>query len=444
MALIIDPETTVVSPTVLKNPGIRLKERGSLLKVSGTFKDIDDVFLQLLREEGKKSNHGAPKVKSSEYEHALASTKSASSARVEPVEVDSVIMNYIQDKYSKELNKIIRPEVSMQVTKQQVTFHPRDTERGPALAQLTREHFISFYQKIATGLQSRSYVLDATQIKLLFAKFPELQISTGQTGDVTLTGRFFSLDRFEQFLKSPPKRSSPGQINYNVDMSATASSQASPNKTTDKEETCSICFERMVESQMKTLEKCKHSFCKGCLQRAFEIKPVCPTCGIIYGALKGTQPKVGKMNVTYNRHPLPGYENYGTIIIHYSIPDGIQEVSQANYCLLICFYIIQQYYLFRHWLIFFSSSFDSDSSCKVYTVGLHSFWHVIVSVETSNSQGLLWILHLNRINNMEWLIWWSKHLFDIYARSLKCQSFVTVNGNATSCPTRENLCGLSI
>ncbi|MCJ8746982.1 hypothetical protein PDJAM_G00148140 [Pangasius djambal] len=258
--------------------------------------------------------------------------RSASSERVEPVEVDSVIMSYIEEKCSAELNKIRRPEVSMHVTKKQVTFDPRDTEHGTVLAQLARERFVIFYQKVATELQSRSYCLEATQLRPLLAKFPELLISSGEkrTGEITLIGRFSSLERFEQFLKSPSKISSPRQINYTVGMSATASSQALQNETSGKEETCSICLEQMVRSQMKTLEKCKHSFCEDCLKRAFQIKPVCPTCGVIYGALKGTQPKGGKLKVTYNKIPLPGYENYGTIIIHYIIPDGLQGDEHPN------------------------------------------------------------------------------------------------------------------
>lgn len=332
MTLLIDPETSVESRTVLKRPGIRQKERDSHIEVSGSFKEIDDVFMELPRKERNKGDYDAPKERNSEYEHTSASMRSASSARVEPVEVDSVIISYIKEKCSAELSKISRPEISMQVNKQQVTFDPRETEHGTVLAQLARERFITFYQKIATGLQSRSYPFDATQLQPLLAKFPDLLIRTGQrkTGEITLIGKLVSFERFEQFLLSPPKRSSPSQIDYNMDMGTAASSQASQKKIIDKEEPCSICLEQMMKSQMKTLEKCKHSFCRDCIKRAFEIKPVCPTCGVLYGELKGTQPKGGKMKVTYDKFPLPGYENYGTIIIHYIIPDGVQEVSKTK------------------------------------------------------------------------------------------------------------------
>ncbi|XP_026787218.3 E3 ubiquitin-protein ligase DTX3L [Pangasianodon hypophthalmus] len=329
--LLVDPER-FVEPWTVKKTGIKKQERGSLFEFSGTFKDTDDFFLELSSKEKKSSKYGATEERRKGYEHTSASMKSASSERVEPVEVDSVIMRYIEEKCSAELNKIRRPEVSMQVNKKQVTFHPRDTGHGTVFAQLARERFVIFYQKIATELQSRLYYLDATQLQLLLAKFPELLISTGQrrTDEITLTGRFISLERFEQFINSPSKMSSPRQINHTVDMSATASSHVIQDETSGKEETCSICLEQMVKSQMKTLEKCKHSFCENCLKMAFQIKPVCPTCGVIYGALKGTQPKGGKMNVMYNKVPLPGYENYGTIIIHYIIPDGLQGDEHPN------------------------------------------------------------------------------------------------------------------
>ncbi|KAF4074335.1 hypothetical protein AMELA_G00238280 [Ameiurus melas] len=327
VALLVDPETVDPS-TVLKKTGVKIQQRDQRLEVDGTFEDIDHVFLEVSR---KKRQIGQ-KQRISVYEHTSASMKSASSTLVEPVEVDSVIMNYIQKKCSAELDKIKQPEVSMQVNMTQVTFHSRGTRQGTILAQLARERFVTFYQKIATELQSRSYNLDATQLQSLLAKFPELLLGNGKgkTDEITLTGRFVILERFEEFIKSPGKRSSPRQINHTVDMSATASRQKLQDKSLDKEETCSICLEEMVKSKTKTLEKCKHSFCNDCLKRAFEIKPVCPTCGVIYGALKGTQPKGGNMKITYDKLSLPGYENYGTIIINYVIPDGVQRDEHPN------------------------------------------------------------------------------------------------------------------
>lgn len=343
MTLLVDPEGFVEQNAVLKKTGLKIEERGLLLKVKGNFNYIENTYLELQGtcKERKTDQYGAPKERSSVYQYTSASMKSASSAPVEPVEVDNVVMSYIKKKCSAELDKIRRPEVSIKIGEKQVTFHPQDPGHGTVLAHLARERFVTFYQKIATMLQTRSYCLDAYQLKPLLTGFPELLLNSGQskTDEITLTGRFSSLERFEQFLKSPSKRSSPRKISHTMDMRATDSSQALQSKTPDKEETCSICLEEMVQSQMKTLEKCKHSFCIECLKRAFEIKPVCPTCGVIYGALEGTQPKGGKMKVTYDKLSLPGYENYGTIVIHYVIPSGIQGVSNAKNVCIDSFYI---------------------------------------------------------------------------------------------------------
>uniref|UniRef100_A0A3Q0RYZ1 E3 ubiquitin-protein ligase n=1 Tax=Amphilophus citrinellus TaxID=61819 RepID=A0A3Q0RYZ1_AMPCI len=98
-------------------------------------------------------------------------------------------------------------------------------------------------------------------------------------------------------------------------------------KNTGLKESCPICMETIVTKQKKTL-RCKHSFCEECLKKAFEYKPVCPTCGELYGTLKGIQPDGGTMNITKNSSSLPGYEKYGTIVIHYNIPSGIQKVRE--------------------------------------------------------------------------------------------------------------------
>lgn len=82
-------------------------------------------------------------------------------------------------------------------------------------------------------------------------------------------------------------------------------------------------------AEKKTL-RCKHSFCRDCLKQAFAYKPVCPTCGELYGTLTGTQPEGGKMDVARNSSSLPGYEKYGTIVIHYYIPSGTQKEEHPN------------------------------------------------------------------------------------------------------------------
>ncbi|EMP42115.1 Protein deltex-3 [Chelonia mydas] len=75
--------------------------------------------------------------------------------------------------------------------------------------------------------------------------------------------------------------------------------------------------QRQSELNVKTLEKCKHSFCEDCITRALQVKRACPMCGRFYGQLVGNQPENGRMLVSKDSSLLlPGYEKYGTIIIH--------------------------------------------------------------------------------------------------------------------------------
>ena len=55
------------------------------------------------------------------------------------------------------------------------------------------------------------------------------------------------------------------------------------------------------------------------------IKEVCPLCCIEYGNVQlGNQPVGGNMEWSFDSESLPGYEDFGTIVVEYNIPDGIQ------------------------------------------------------------------------------------------------------------------------
>ncbi|NXS31107.1 DTX3L ligase, partial [Pomatostomus ruficeps] len=98
-------------------------------------------------------------------------------------------------------------------------------------------------------------------------------------------------------------------------------------KTEEKEEECPICMERIKNKE--TLEKCKHAFCKSCIDRAMAYKQACPICNTICGVLRGNQPE-GTMSVTTTRFSLPGYPNCDTIQIDYHMSGGIQTSSHPN------------------------------------------------------------------------------------------------------------------
>jgi len=67
-----------------------------------------------------------------------------------------------------------------------------------------------------------------------------------------------------------------------------AGSDKSPNST------CAICMD--VITDPKTLS-CKHVFCSECIDQSLAYQPKCPSCGKIFGVLKGDQPTGGTMHV---------------------------------------------------------------------------------------------------------------------------------------------------
>ncbi|KAK3747030.1 hypothetical protein QZH41_006104 [Actinostola sp. cb2023] len=121
---------------------------------------------------------------------------------------------------------------------------------------------------------------------------------------------------------------------------------------------CPICLTNI--RQPKTLPKCKHTFCKRCLDEALRKSPKCPLCrDPVRSRHIGNQPD-GSMPVrsrhignqpdgsmpVRSRHignqpdgsmihrdeqfSLPGYEQYGTIVIQYSFNGGIQGPDHPN------------------------------------------------------------------------------------------------------------------
>ncbi|XP_015226035.1 PREDICTED: uncharacterized protein LOC107082086 [Cyprinodon variegatus] len=74
--------------------------------------------------------------------------------------------------------------------------------------------------------------------------------------------------------------------------------------------------------------KCKHAFCKGCLQRAVQHSgSICPICKDVFGVVKGNQPDGTMSWKKHNYTSLPGFPGCGFIEISYYIPAGLQTVK---------------------------------------------------------------------------------------------------------------------
>lgn len=234
-------------------------------------------------------------------------------------------MDYINKKCEGKLGKILGncslvPVPQSDITAR-ITFRPQsDSFRQAAFV---RQRFITFYQRVASDLHIISVPGDLHEHNKLQRKFPTL-IFEPSNNELTVMGPFPHIAEFKEFLWKNHSTKRLVSKTPTDSLSNRISASSSAHKDPD-DESCPICMETIVRNKKKTL-RCKHSFCSDCLEKAFVYKPVCPTCGELYGTLKGTQPDGGTMEVTKNASPLPGYDKYGTIVIHYYIPRGIQKV----------------------------------------------------------------------------------------------------------------------
>lgn len=322
----IDPSSSHL--TLLKGMNVKAERKDGYLVASGTFEDVNKMF-QYLTAHNIYSVRSKEEMNTRSYTSAgLGSAQSRSSPPVQSVQVDEIVMRYIKKTKPEQFDRLKRNNVVIEERKRHVIFSSLTGEN--IHAQLAREEFITLYQKTATGLQTREYDLHPKYIDHFSAEFPDLLRDTSRD-KLMLTGNFISLERFETFLNG--KGSSRNQVPNTGRHDGTHNMQPVMQKNTTveaKEETCPICLDTIKKGDCEVLPKCKHCFCKDCLKSAFQLKPTCPVCGEIYGSLTGTQPKGGTMNISGDSSYLPGYERYGTIIINYYIPSGIQENEHPN------------------------------------------------------------------------------------------------------------------
>ncbi|NXA82121.1 DTX3L ligase, partial [Thryothorus ludovicianus] len=130
---------------------------------------------------------------------------------------------------------------------------------------------------------------------------------------------------FDLSSQEPTGASKNSSVRQKNNLSSEGQSQA---KTEEKEEDeCPICKDRIIDKE--TLEKCKHAFCKICIDRAMTYKKVCPVCNTVCGVLTGNQPE-GTMSTRTMPFSLPGYPNCDTIEIAYDMRGGTQNSSHPN------------------------------------------------------------------------------------------------------------------
>lgn len=331
--------TIIIDEADYKDSGILMKflqsyspeKKGSSYKVRGTYEELEDLSVKLsaVKHHSCPATHGR-----------LCQQDEQASTQVKSVDVSAAVMAYIEQKCTKELNKIggnaffieTQPDLRTVHNKSsstvQVTFRPSRVSTYPVHADFVRQRFITFYQRTASDLQVTSLPVSPHDHQDLQRRFPHLFLKPSHNKyEVTVTGPFVHIAKLKEFLSQNMRSSSKSAMNKGpAETSGRRTSGPSPSHSKDPEdESCPICMEPIIITEKETLE-CKHSFCRNCLKKAFDYKPVCPTCGKLYGILTGTQPDRGKMNVSKSSSSLPGYDQCGTIIIHYYIPSGIQKV----------------------------------------------------------------------------------------------------------------------
>ncbi|XP_041051748.1 E3 ubiquitin-protein ligase DTX3L [Carcharodon carcharias] len=262
--------------------------------------------------------------------------------------VNETILNYIEVIYANDLQKMER---DFDVARRKTTSHSDQVhvqfiqkKNGlPSLA--ATDKFLSLYQSVATNLKvefvkhPRGRTIKKDFEEFLQMKFPKVLLIDKDTefvifGDPTevkkvkplLNDQLNLFDTYEMPDSINTSRRPPLTSEYKSNSnSATARSKL---ESKDEDTTCPICLEEIENRE--TLKKCKHSFCKECINVAFKTKSACPICGELYGEIRGNQPEGGRMTYKTLSMHLPGYEKFETIEIHYAIPDGIQGVEHPN------------------------------------------------------------------------------------------------------------------
>ncbi|NWV19130.1 DTX3L ligase, partial [Origma solitaria] len=326
------------------------KEEGSQLLLRGPLSVIS-AAKKFLAEEGENSQtEKNMKIPSEQYKYKNG------------IEVDASVFKLLETILSKEIEDINDKfdtviEIKENSYSQKVIrFRPKPKTFD--MSSHATESFINAFQSASAMLQEKIIVLKLSEDqketlymllngkeledfhvklkknedKLIISGLPDhlyaaekLMMDLLNTEDLTQTKnkRPLSADLSSQETTGASKKKS--SVKQKKNLSSDGQTQA---KTEEKEEDeCPICRDRIKNK--KTLEKCKHAFCKSCIDEAMTYKQTCPVCNTICGVLRGNQPQ-GKMSTTTMSSSLPGYPNCGTIQIDYFMKGGTQTSSHPN------------------------------------------------------------------------------------------------------------------
>ncbi|XP_062354135.1 E3 ubiquitin-protein ligase DTX3L isoform X1 [Cinclus cinclus] len=325
------------------------KEEGNQLLLRGPGREIL-AARKFLAEEGENSQADKNmKISSERYKYRNG------------IEVDASVFKLLETMLNKEIENINRKFDTLIEIKEdscgQKIIILRPKRKTSDLSSHATESFINAFQNASAMLRKKiiSIKLSEEQKKILnellhAKKFEDLNVKLQKNEDkLIISGLPEHLYAAEKYMKDLLNIQVSTQTTNRIPLSSNLSSQEATGtskkssvtqknnlssegqtqaKTEEKEEDkCPICMDRITNKE--TLEKCKHAFCKTCIDTAMTYKQACPVCNSVCGVLTGNQPE-GTMSVKTIPFSLPGYPNCGTIQIDYAMDGGIQTSSHPN------------------------------------------------------------------------------------------------------------------
>ncbi|NXM84283.1 DTX3L ligase, partial [Oenanthe oenanthe] len=325
------------------------KEEGNQLLLRGPGSEIL-AAQKFLVEEGKNSQaEKNMKIRSEGYKYRNG------------IEVDASVFKLLETILSKEIENINRKFDTLVEIKENlcglmvVIFRPK--AKTSDMSSHATESFINAFQSASAMLRKKiiSMSLSEDQKRKLNKllndkKLEDFNVKLWKNEDkLIISGLPDHLCAAEKYMNGLFNIKDPTQTKNRAPLSSHLSSQeatgaskkssvrqknnlSSGGQTQAKakeseEDKCPICMDRITDKE--TLEKCKHSFCKICIDKAMTFKRACPVCNSVCGVLTGDQPD-GTMSSKTLSFPLPGYPNCGTIQIDYAMNGGIQTDSHPN------------------------------------------------------------------------------------------------------------------
>ncbi|XP_070262421.1 E3 ubiquitin-protein ligase DTX3L isoform X2 [Myotis yumanensis] len=268
------------------------------------------------------------------------------------IEVDTAHYKFLEAELLQEISEIekkynTQSKILGKGDKTCILFEPKDKELD--LSVHAYASFIDAYQHVSCQLMREVVPLAKERKDLYGIKFadnfrkrhPDVDFVLNQ-GSITFIGLPNHIAKAKHVLKTGGMSPSAGEksnedhetpMDVDINNSETflptsqRSATSGASGMNKEEDMCAICMEPI--NNKLVLPKCKHEFCTPCIKKAMTYKSTCPLCQAVYGVQKGNQPE-GTMSVDYIGDSLPGYENYGSIVINYNMRGGIQTKEHPN------------------------------------------------------------------------------------------------------------------